>query len=69
MGRGEEDQIKNSINHIMNLKLLTSSKCNELNGQAPLSEWTKTAPLKKSSIPNQLAHEERTGQILDGMMT
>ncbi|GFX23671.1 uncharacterized protein TNCV_3596131 [Trichonephila clavipes] len=31
-----------------------------------LSEWTKTAPLKKSSMPNQLAHEERVDQILDG---
>ncbi|GFV78813.1 hypothetical protein TNCV_4079131 [Trichonephila clavipes] len=26
---------------------LTSSKYNEFNGQATLSEWTKTAPLKK----------------------
>ncbi|GFX88513.1 hypothetical protein TNCV_2279811 [Trichonephila clavipes] len=26
---------------------LTSSKCNELNGQVTLSEWTKTAPVKK----------------------
>ncbi|GFV36066.1 hypothetical protein TNCV_345821 [Trichonephila clavipes] len=66
--RGESDRISSSINHIMNLTLLTSSKYNELNGQITLSEWTKTAPLKKSSIPNQLAYEERAGKILDGLM-
>ncbi|GFY33617.1 hypothetical protein TNCV_4593291 [Trichonephila clavipes] len=46
----------------------TSSKYNELNGQVTLLEWTKTALLKKSSMPNQLAHEERVGQILEGWM-
>ncbi|GFV95449.1 hypothetical protein TNCV_4574511 [Trichonephila clavipes] len=45
---GKEDQILSSINPIKNLTLLTSSKYNELNGQVTLSEWTKTAPLKKS---------------------
>ncbi|GFY12478.1 putative DD41D transposase [Trichonephila clavipes] len=45
--RKNEDQISSSINHIKNLTLLTSSKYNELNGQVTLSEWTKTAPLKK----------------------
>ncbi|GFW46497.1 hypothetical protein TNCV_4811841 [Trichonephila clavipes] len=68
MERDEEDQILSSINHIKDLTFSTSSKYNELNGQATLSEWTKTAPLKKSSMPNQLAHEERAGQILDGLM-
>ncbi|GFU20916.1 DDE_3 domain-containing protein [Trichonephila clavipes] len=48
MELGEEDQISSSINHIKNLKLLTSSKYNELNEQVTLSEWTKTAQLKKS---------------------
>ncbi|GFU40022.1 hypothetical protein TNCV_3347881, partial [Trichonephila clavipes] len=28
-----------------------------------LSEWTKTAPLKRSTMPNQLAHEETAGQM------
>ncbi|GFV32975.1 transposable element Tcb1 transposase [Trichonephila clavipes] len=59
MERGEKYQISSSINHTKNLTLLTSSKCNGLNGQVTLSEWTKIAPLKKSSMPNQLAHEER----------
>ncbi|GFU93373.1 uncharacterized protein TNCV_1861031 [Trichonephila clavipes] len=68
MERGEEDQIWSSINHIKSLTLLISSKYNELNGQVTLSEWTKTAPLKKSSMPNHLTHEERAGQILDGSM-
>ncbi|GFU97997.1 hypothetical protein TNCV_232741 [Trichonephila clavipes] len=40
------------------LTKLTSSKCNELNGQATLSEWTKTTSLKKSAISNQLAHKK-----------
>ncbi|GFS63856.1 hypothetical protein TNCV_1128681 [Trichonephila clavipes] len=44
-----EDHMWSSITHINNLTLLTSSKYNELNGQATLSEWTKTAPLKKSN--------------------
>ncbi|GFT75097.1 uncharacterized protein TNCV_2244711 [Trichonephila clavipes] len=35
------------IPHIKNLISLTSSKYNELNGQAMLSEWTKTVPIKK----------------------
>ncbi|GFW50239.1 hypothetical protein TNCV_4696571 [Trichonephila clavipes] len=48
--------------------IVNSSKYNELNGQVILSEWTKTAPLKMSSIPNQLAHDERAGQNLDGLM-
>ncbi|GFU24339.1 hypothetical protein TNCV_942331 [Trichonephila clavipes] len=39
-----------------------------INGQATLSEWTKTAPLTKSSISNQLAQEERADQSLDGLM-
>ncbi|GFT30413.1 hypothetical protein TNCV_2377051 [Trichonephila clavipes] len=33
-----------------------------------LSEWTKTAPLKMSSMPNQLAHGEKAGQIENGLM-
>ncbi|GFW50417.1 hypothetical protein TNCV_2887221 [Trichonephila clavipes] len=53
MERGEEDQISSSITHIKNLTLLTSSKYNELNGQVMVSEWPKTARLKKSSMPNQ----------------
>ncbi|GFW37669.1 hypothetical protein TNCV_415551 [Trichonephila clavipes] len=64
----EEDRISSSTNLIQNLTLLTSSKYNELNGQVTLSEGTKTAPRKKSSILNQLAQEERAGQILDGLM-
>ncbi|GFW61387.1 hypothetical protein TNCV_4137041 [Trichonephila clavipes] len=52
-----------------NSLVLTLSKYNELNGQVTLSEWMKTAPSKKSSMPNQLAHEERACQILDGLMT
>ncbi|GFV78427.1 protein serrate [Trichonephila clavipes] len=44
---GEEDQISSCIAHIKNLISLTSSQYNELNGYATLSEWTKTAPLKK----------------------
>ncbi|GFY27330.1 hypothetical protein TNCV_2069501 [Trichonephila clavipes] len=64
----EENRISSSINHIKNLTLLTSSKYNELNGQVTLSEWTKTAPLKKLLMPNKLAHEERAGQILDGLI-
>ncbi|GFW35861.1 hypothetical protein TNCV_1926921 [Trichonephila clavipes] len=63
MEHGEGDQILSSMN-----LTLTSSKYNELNAQVTLLEWTKTAPLKKSSMPNQLAHEERAGQILDGLM-
>ncbi|GFT92475.1 hypothetical protein TNCV_1053771 [Trichonephila clavipes] len=55
MERGEENQISRSINHIKNLTL-TSSKYNGLNGQLALSEWTKTVPLKQSSMPHQLAH-------------
>ncbi|GFU99126.1 hypothetical protein TNCV_1228401 [Trichonephila clavipes] len=35
--------------------------------QATLSEWTKTAPLKKSRRPNQFAQEGRAGQILEGL--
>ncbi|GFW70564.1 hypothetical protein TNCV_1623971 [Trichonephila clavipes] len=66
MKRGGEDQILSSINHIKNLTSLTSSKCNKLNGQVTLLEWTKTAPLKKSSIPNQMVLEKKAGQILDG---
>ncbi|GFY28580.1 hypothetical protein TNCV_4150111 [Trichonephila clavipes] len=48
-----------------NLTSLTSSEFNELNRHAMLSEWTKTAPLKMSSMPNQLEHGEKTGQTLD----
>ncbi|GFV15739.1 hypothetical protein TNCV_987221 [Trichonephila clavipes] len=66
--RGEEDQISSSINHIKNLTLLSSSKNNGLKGRVMLSEWTKITPLKKYSMPNQLVHEEREGQILDGFM-
>ncbi|GFT98778.1 hypothetical protein TNCV_3792191 [Trichonephila clavipes] len=66
---GKEDQISSSISHIKNLTSLTSSKYNELNGQLTLSEWTKIAPLKMSSMPNQLAHEKRAGPILDRLMT
>ncbi|GFX53406.1 hypothetical protein TNCV_2946451 [Trichonephila clavipes] len=66
--RGEEDQISSSINHVKNLTSLTSSKYNELKGLDTLSECTKTALVKKSSMPNQMAHEERAGQILDGLM-
>ncbi|GFW09623.1 hypothetical protein TNCV_3997291 [Trichonephila clavipes] len=66
--RGEEEQISSSINHIRNLTLLTSSKYNELNWQITLSKWTKTAPLKKSSMPNQFAHEKKAGQMLEGLM-
>ncbi|GFX48078.1 uncharacterized protein TNCV_4114131 [Trichonephila clavipes] len=36
-------------------------------GKVTLPEWTKTTPLKQSSMPNQLAHEEE-GQISDGSM-
>ncbi|GFX12048.1 hypothetical protein TNCV_2998311 [Trichonephila clavipes] len=68
MERGKEDQTSSSINHIKNLTLLTSSKYNELKGNVTLSEWTKTAPQKKSSMPNQLAHKERlvrlTGELI-----
>ncbi|GFX68588.1 hypothetical protein TNCV_1800011 [Trichonephila clavipes] len=67
MERGE-DQISSYINHIKNVTSLISSKYNEINGQVTLSEWTKTAPLKKSSMPNQLEDEERAGQILDRLM-
>ncbi|GFV83088.1 hypothetical protein TNCV_2802141 [Trichonephila clavipes] len=63
---GEEDDISSPINHMKNLTSFTLSKYNELNGQVTLSEWTKIAPLKKSSMPNQLAHEERASQILNG---
>ncbi|GFU37256.1 hypothetical protein TNCV_4272551 [Trichonephila clavipes] len=35
-----------ALSLIKNLALLTSSKYNELNWQVPLSEWTKTTPLK-----------------------
>ncbi|GFX29294.1 hypothetical protein TNCV_3218281 [Trichonephila clavipes] len=35
------------------------------NEQATLSEWTKTAPLKKTSMSNQLAHGE--GNLKDGL--
>ncbi|GFW65850.1 hypothetical protein TNCV_586761 [Trichonephila clavipes] len=52
----EEDQISSSFTHIKNLTSVTSSKYNELNGQATLSEWTKSV---KFSIPNQLAHGKR----------
>ncbi|GFV96171.1 uncharacterized protein TNCV_1871311 [Trichonephila clavipes] len=58
MERGEEDLISSSISHIKNLTSLTSSKYNESKEQVTLSEWTKTAPLKKSSMPNQLVHGE-----------
>ncbi|GFW25594.1 cGMP-inhibited 3',5'-cyclic phosphodiesterase A [Trichonephila clavipes] len=70
MERGEEDQISSSITHIKDLTSLTSSKYNELNGQVTLSEWTKTAPLNKLSMPIQLAHGNlrKAGQILDGLM-
>ncbi|GFV54452.1 hypothetical protein TNCV_2865361 [Trichonephila clavipes] len=54
-----EDQISSCINHIKNLTLSTSSKYNELNGQVTLLECTMIAPLKKSSMPNQLAPEGR----------
>ncbi|GFV10737.1 uncharacterized protein TNCV_1755751 [Trichonephila clavipes] len=47
MACGEEDQISSSITLIKNLTSLTSSKYNELNGQATLSEWTKTRSTKK----------------------
>ncbi|GFV92567.1 hypothetical protein TNCV_1374181 [Trichonephila clavipes] len=47
MEYSEEDQISSSINYIKNLTLLPSSKCNELNGQVTLSEWTKTVVRKK----------------------
>ncbi|GFW71204.1 hypothetical protein TNCV_536221 [Trichonephila clavipes] len=67
MESGEKDLTSSTINHIKNLTLL--SKYNELNGQVTLPEWTKTAPLKKSLILNQLAHEERAGQISDRLMT
>ncbi|GFX82291.1 hypothetical protein TNCV_973031 [Trichonephila clavipes] len=50
------------------LTLLTSSNNNEFNGQVMLSEWTRTAPLKTFSMPNQLVLEERPDQILDGLM-
>ncbi|GFV94588.1 hypothetical protein TNCV_3826551 [Trichonephila clavipes] len=66
---GKEDQSWSSITRIKNLTSLTSSKYNELIGRVTLSEWTKTAPLKKSLMPNQLAHGgEKAGQISDGMM-
>ncbi|GFU52867.1 hypothetical protein TNCV_2254831 [Trichonephila clavipes] len=63
MEHGEEDQISNSINHIRNLALLISSKCNELNGQIPCHNGRRPYH-KKSSMPNQLAHGEET----DGLM-
>ncbi|GFS48182.1 hypothetical protein TNCV_2295951 [Trichonephila clavipes] len=69
MAHGEEDKIQNSITYIKNLTWLTSAKYNELN--AMLSEWTKTEPLKKSSMPNQLPHGEKAGQNLrwlDGLV-
>ncbi|GFU01939.1 hypothetical protein TNCV_1524281 [Trichonephila clavipes] len=50
MGCGEEHQISSSITHIKNLAPLVSSNCNELNGQATFSEWTKTAPLKVFNV-------------------
>ncbi|GFW97627.1 hypothetical protein TNCV_684971 [Trichonephila clavipes] len=53
----EEDQFSSSITHIKNLTTLTLSKYCELNGQTTLSGW------KKSSMPNQLAYGEKTGQI------
>ncbi|GFV99335.1 hypothetical protein TNCV_1513071 [Trichonephila clavipes] len=66
MELGEEDRISSSIAYLKNLTSLTSSKYIEFNGQVPLSEWTRTASLKKkSSIPNPLAHGEKAGQILD----
>ncbi|GFX18940.1 hypothetical protein TNCV_322451 [Trichonephila clavipes] len=45
MERGEEDQISISVNHIMNLIFLTSSKYDELIGQARMNEdrTSKTA--------------------------
>ncbi|GFS56291.1 hypothetical protein TNCV_2769531 [Trichonephila clavipes] len=46
MAFGLEGQISSSVIHTKNLISLTSSKYNELNGQATLSEWTKTALLK-----------------------
>ncbi|GFV55244.1 hypothetical protein TNCV_3279591 [Trichonephila clavipes] len=48
MKRGEEDKIWSYITHIKNLISLTSSNCNELNGQIMWSEWTKTTSLKKA---------------------
>ncbi|GFV40435.1 uncharacterized protein LOC103524116 [Trichonephila clavipes] len=52
MPHEEKDQISSSITHIKNLTSFTSSKYNELNEQATLSECAKTAPLKKYSMPN-----------------
>ncbi|GFW19929.1 hypothetical protein TNCV_866351 [Trichonephila clavipes] len=43
-------------------------KIQRIKWQVTLSEWTKTAPLKKYSMPNQLVHEKKPGQILDGLM-
>ncbi|GFU41451.1 transposable element Tc3 transposase [Trichonephila clavipes] len=63
-----KNQIWSSVDHIKNLTLLSSSKYSELNGQAMLSEWMKTALLKKFSMPIQLALEEEAVQILDGLM-
>ncbi|GFW87415.1 hypothetical protein TNCV_1267881 [Trichonephila clavipes] len=45
----DEDQNSSFINHRKNLTSLTSSNYNELNEQVTLSEWTKTAQMKKSS--------------------
>ncbi|GFU34718.1 hypothetical protein TNCV_1994241 [Trichonephila clavipes] len=59
MEHGEDNQISSSITRIKNRASLILSKYNELNRKATLSERTKTAPLKKSSMSNQLVHEER----------
>ncbi|GFV43600.1 hypothetical protein TNCV_1271261 [Trichonephila clavipes] len=66
MERGE-DQISSSIIHMQYLTLLTSSKYNELNAWVTLSEWTKTALPKMSSMSNQLAHEERQLRWIDDL--
>ncbi|GFV55422.1 hypothetical protein TNCV_2463121 [Trichonephila clavipes] len=61
MTYGKADQIWSSITPMKNLTSLILSKYNELSEQATMSERMTTEPLKKSSMPHQLAHEEKTG--------
>ncbi|GFX65077.1 uncharacterized protein TNCV_452151 [Trichonephila clavipes] len=48
--------------------IVNCMKIQRIKWEVTLSELTKTALLKKSSVLNQLAHDGRAGQSLDGLM-
>ncbi|GFX18420.1 hypothetical protein TNCV_4307201 [Trichonephila clavipes] len=63
-----KDQISSSINH-KESDIVNFIKIQQIKWVGHIVRMDENRTTKKSSMLNQLAQEERTGKILDGLMT